>query len=312
MWLFATRSKIESPLTRSSDPCNPPVKLIPTPFMGKIKRSVKDQGIRHPLPNLAGRDSVHEQTLFPKPKEISCKRSSDERNPSQSCSYENTREIHAVQTSDFCKSSSRNTSSDPDRRTETETCPLRGTFRSSARPGPFHYGPFFPCVLGIDDCFFLGFVERRSGEPTPIVKIFNVGLLMKKTHTAMKKLTTPQNFAHFKPTDNHAQDTHSMHHIIICLKYHMCTSILRALWCDLQRNSSSLEKWPPTAWQQEDHGGAWSAAVDNEAVVAVAAWVRRLKACVAAKGVFFSSSTDMADRFVPLKNTAQNTSSTRI
>ena len=34
------------------------------------------------------------------------------------------------------------------------------------------------------------------------------------------------------------------------------------------------------------------------------AWVRRLKACVAAKGVF-SSNTDMTDCIVPLTDTAQ-------
>ena len=48
---FATRSKIQSPPTRSSEPSNLTVKVPPTPFTGKIRSSVQHQGIQYP-PNL--------------------------------------------------------------------------------------------------------------------------------------------------------------------------------------------------------------------------------------------------------------------
>ena len=67
---FATRSEIKSLPTRSSEPCKPPVNLLLTYLMGKIRRFVQDQRIQFLPPKLAGRDSVLEETLFSKPSEI--------------------------------------------------------------------------------------------------------------------------------------------------------------------------------------------------------------------------------------------------
>ena len=67
---FVTRSKVKSPPTRSSASCYSTVKL---PLMGKISSSGQSQGKQHLPSNLAGRDSLLEQTVVPKPKEIPVK-----------------------------------------------------------------------------------------------------------------------------------------------------------------------------------------------------------------------------------------------
>ena len=91
--LFGPGSRIKSPPTRSSDPSSPTVKLPPTLLMGKVRSFVQDQGMQHPLPHLAGRNPLLEQTLSPKAGRYSSKGSSDERNPSQSSSNEHYKEI---------------------------------------------------------------------------------------------------------------------------------------------------------------------------------------------------------------------------
>ena len=77
---FASRLEAQSPLERSAEPSSPPVKLLPPHVTGKVKSSVQDQGVQYPLPNTAVRDSLLEQTVSPKPKEI---RSSGEDFPPQ-------------------------------------------------------------------------------------------------------------------------------------------------------------------------------------------------------------------------------------
>ena len=144
-----------------------------------------------------------------------------------------------------------------------------------------------------------------------------------------KKTTKQQVFSHCTP--RHMTDSwhEYMHHSLIGFKSEVFTSILRATWCVPQKNASPWSEWHGHARprQQEDRRGAWCAAVNNEAGVALRAvltgvyhrtwagsrgmveemskaWVRRLRACVAAKAI-------LRLRSVPVKDTAQNTSLTR-
>ena len=110
---------------RSSEPSSYPVKSPPTPLSGKVRSSVHHQGMQYPLPNLAGRYSLLEQTVFTKAERNINNGSSDDRNLRQSGSHENSGQTFVIQTSDLNRSSSRSTSSHPDWRTEMETCPLR-------------------------------------------------------------------------------------------------------------------------------------------------------------------------------------------
>ena len=71
--------------------------------MGKISSSGQSQGKQHLPSNLAGRDSLLEQTVVPKPKEIPVKAVPMKRNPSQSSFNENFGESYAVQRNDFEK-----------------------------------------------------------------------------------------------------------------------------------------------------------------------------------------------------------------
>ena len=66
---FATKSKIKSPLTRSSVSGSHPVTLSPTPLMGEVSSYVQTQGRQTSPHNLAGRNPVLEQTVSLKPRE---------------------------------------------------------------------------------------------------------------------------------------------------------------------------------------------------------------------------------------------------
>ena len=88
-------------------------------------------------------------------------------------------------------------------------------------------------------------------------------------------MTKQQCFSHCTATLTH--DTKSLHHILTCLK-------IRVFICILPTSGS------PRHEQQEDHEAT----------------------CVRCRQKFFSSSTDMADHTVPPRDTAQNTSLSRI
>ena len=66
-----------------------------------------------------------------------------------------------------------------------------------------------------------------------------------------------------------------MHHHHMCFKYQLFTSILRVKWSALHRNFFAIEKMAAQGMEIAD--------------------------------VIFLSSTEMADRIVPLKDTAENT-----
>ena len=103
---FATRSTVKSPHTRSLEQIILPVKVPLTPLTRKIRIYVEDLGGQYPSSKSGRKDSLLEQKLFPKPKEIPSEGSSGERNPSRSCSNEKSCEIFAVHAGDFYKSSS--------------------------------------------------------------------------------------------------------------------------------------------------------------------------------------------------------------
>ena len=81
-------------------------------------------------------------------------------------------------------------------------------------------------------------------EPETIRNIFKFGPPVDEKGLFSKQMTEQQIFPTFH---SHAQDTKSMHHSFICLNTQLFTSILRALWCGPQRNSSPSGGWQPKA-----------------------------------------------------------------
>ena len=100
MWLLQPCQKVKAPVTRSSETSN-------------SETTSDTSHAQDNVPYLRKKLRVS-ANIIPKAERTSCKGSSDERNPNQSCPNENSSEIFAVPKGDFCKSSSRSTSGHPD------------------------------------------------------------------------------------------------------------------------------------------------------------------------------------------------------
>ena len=88
--------------------------------------------------------------------------------------------------------------------------------------------------------------RMEKGSPKPSLTCSMLGPSDGQMPLALKKRQTTD-IPHCTPTHIHAEDTKSMHHSIMCIISHMFTCFLRALWCDMQRNSLPSNRWPPKA-----------------------------------------------------------------
>ena len=77
--------------------------------------------------------------------------------------------------------------------------------------------------------------------------VINIFLLMKNAPRNDTYMAKQQIFHIFTLTHNHAQDTKSVHHSIMCLKPQVFTSILGAKWSAPHWQCTPLKKWLPRA-----------------------------------------------------------------
>ena len=146
----------------------------------------------------------------------------------------------------------------------------------AAGTGPlaFFWPPLLPCVLGVEGFFLLGIVVWKRAQNRHVSS--NVGHFMMTSAPPLPSPSSPrlkqQVFPHCTRTHIHVGDSTSVHHKLIFFKSQVFTSTLRAKWFAPQRKFS-----PSRHEHQDDRRGVF---------------------------FFFSRSTEMADRIVPLKDTA--------
>ena len=118
----------------------------------------------------------------------------------------------------------------------------------------------------------LGIVARRTGAPKPSFKSSVLGFFVK--NVTRFEITDKRKIFHI--AHRRTTLTHSWHQVYAQqLHVYQNTSVYKHLAYIVVRSAEELfaieKHGRPRPWQQEDHGGVWSAVVDNEALVTEAA-----------------------------------------